>query len=114
MLSRLLDTIAREVYGADGVDYDREAETAIDLIEKHGKGQVPVCMAKTQKSISDSARLRGRPSGFRIQVNEVRLSAGAGFAVAICGEMMTMPGLPREPAAIRIKVDDQGNTSGLS
>ena len=109
-----IDTIARVVYGSDGVDYDRKAETAINLIEEHGKGQVPVCMAKTQKSISDAARLRGRPEGFRIRVNEVRLSAGAGFVVAICGEMMTMPGLPREPAAIRIRVDDHGNTTGLS
>jgi formyltetrahydrofolate synthetase len=79
-----------------------------------GSDQAPVCMAKTQKSLSDVPRLRGRPKGFRVRVNEVRLSAGAGFVVAICGEMMTMPGLPREPAAIRIKVDDQGNTTGLT
>jgi formate--tetrahydrofolate ligase len=109
-----IEAIARTIYGADGVDYDREAETSMDLIEEHGLGQVPVCMAKTQKSLSDSARLRGRPENFRIRVNEVRLSAGAGFVVAICGKMMTMPGLPREPAAVRIKVDDQGRASGLS
>jgi formate--tetrahydrofolate ligase len=109
-----IDIIARTMYGADGVDYDRDADTSIDLIEKHGQGQVPVCMAKTQKSLSDSARLRGRPSGFRVRVNEVRLSAGAGFVVAICGKMMTMPGLPKEPAAVRIKVDDQGKATGLS
>jgi formate--tetrahydrofolate ligase len=109
-----IDTIARTMYGADGVDYDREAENAIDLIESHGQGQVPVCMAKTQKSLSDSARLRGRPKGFRIHVNEVRLSAGAGFVVVICGKMMTMPGLPKEPAAVRIKVDDEGKATGLS
>jgi formate--tetrahydrofolate ligase len=81
-----IDTVARAMYGADGVDYDRDAELSIDLIEDHGQGQVPVCMAKTQKSLSDSARLRGRPTGFRIRVNEVRLSAGAGFAVVICGK----------------------------
>ena len=109
-----IDAVSRQVYGADGVDYDRDAEQAIDLIEQHGKGQVPICMAKTQKSISDFGRLRGRPSGFRIRVNEVRLSAGAGFVVVICGKMMTMPGLPKEPAAVRIKVDDDGNTTGLS
>jgi formate--tetrahydrofolate ligase len=109
-----IDTVARVMYGADGVDYDRAAERSIDLIEKHGQGQVPVCMAKTQKSLSDTARLRGRPKGFRIHVNEVRLSAGAGFVVVICGEIMTMPGLPKEPAAVRIKVDDQGNATGLS
>jgi formate--tetrahydrofolate ligase len=109
-----IEIIARTMYGADGVDYDRDAENSIDLIEKHGQGQVPVCMAKTQKSLSDSARLRGRPKGFRIHVNEVRLSAGAGFVVVICGKMMTMPGLPKEPAAVRIRVDDEGNATGLS
>ena len=113
-LREKIDTIVREVYGGDGVDFDRPADTAIQLIEEHGQGQVPVCMAKTQKSISDAARLRGRPGGFRVRVNEVRLSAGAGFVVAICGEMMTMPGLPREPAAIRIRVDDDGNATGLA
>lgn len=113
-LREKIDTVARTVYGADGVDYDREAELALDLIEKHGQGGVPICMAKTQKSLSDSARLRGRPKGFRIRVNEVILSAGAGFVVVICGKMMTMPGLPKEPAAIHIKVDDHGNATGLS
>jgi formate--tetrahydrofolate ligase len=113
-LREKIDVVARTMYGASGVDYDRGAELSIDLIEKHGQGEVPVCMAKTQKSLSDSARLRGRPEGFRIRVNEVRLSAGAGFVVVICGEMMTMPGLPKEPAAVRIKVDDQGNATGLS
>jgi len=109
-----IETVARVVYGADGVDYDREAENSIKLIESHGQGAVPVCMAKTQKSLSDSARLRGRPKGFRIRVNEVRLSAGAGFVVVICGKMLTMPGLPKEPAAVRIKVDDEGRATGLS
>jgi formate--tetrahydrofolate ligase len=113
-LREKIDTVARTVYGADGVDYDREAELALDLIEEHGQGRVPICMAKTQKSLSDSARLRGRPKGFRIRVNEVILSAGAGFVVVICGKMMTMPGLPKEPAAVRIKVDDHGNATGLS
>jgi formate--tetrahydrofolate ligase len=107
-------TVARTIYGADGVDFDREAELAIDLIEEHEQGDVPVCMAKTQKSLSDSARLRGRPKGFRVRVNEVVLSAGAGFVVAICGKMMTMPGLPKEPAAVRIRVDDDGRVTGLS
>ena len=107
-------TIARTLYGADGVDFDREAELAIDLNEEHGQGNVPVCMAKTQKSLSDSARLRGCPEGFRVRVNEVVLSAGAGFVVAICGKMMTMPGLPKEPAAVRIRVDDEGRVTGLS
>ena len=109
-----IDTVARSIYGADGVDYDHAAEVSIDLIEEHGQGGVPVCMAKTQKSLSDSGKLRGRPKGFRIRVNEVVLAAGAGFVVAICGKIMTMPGLPREPVAVRIKVDDQGRVTGLS
>lgn len=109
-----IDTVARSMYGADGVDYDRDAEIAIDLIEKRGLGEVPICMAKTQKSLSDTAALRGRPNGFRIRVNEVVLSAGAGFAVVICGKMMTMPGLPKEPAAVRIRVDDTGRATGLT
>jgi formate--tetrahydrofolate ligase len=113
-LRKKIDTIARVIYGADGVDYDRKAELALNLIEETGHGQVPVCMAKTQNSLSDSARLRGRPKSFRIRVNEVTLSAGAGFVVAICGKIMTMPGLPREPAAVRIEVDDDGNASGLA
>ena len=113
-LRKKIDTIARVIYGADGVDYDRKAEVALDLIEKTGHSQVPVCMAKTQKSLSDTTSLRGRPKGFRIRVNEVTLSAGAGFVVAVCGKIMTMPGLPREPTAVRIEVDNDGNASGLA
>ena len=109
-----IDIIARTLYGADGVEYDRQAETAIDLIEEHGQGGLPVCMAKTQKSLSDLASLRGRPKGFRLRVTEVILSAGAGFVVVMCGKIMTMPGLPKEPAAVRIRVDDEGRVSGLS
>ena len=109
-----IERVACLLYGADGVEYDRQAESALDLIEKHGQGNLPVCMAKTQKSLSDQAGLRGRPSGFRLRVNEVVLSAGAGFVVAICGKIMTMPGLPKEPAAVRIRVDDEGRVSGLS
>ena len=113
-LREKIETIACIIYGAEGVDYDRAAELSLDLIEETGHGQMPVCMAKTQKSLSDTARLRGRPRGFRIRVNEVTLSAGAGFVVAICGKIMTMPGLPREPAAVRIEVDDDGNATGLA
>jgi len=109
-----IEQVATSLYGADGVDYDRRAETALDLIEKHGHGNLPVCMAKTQKSLSDQPGLRGRPAGFRLRVNEVVLSAGAGFVVVICGKIMTMPGLPKEPAAVRIRVDDEGRVSGLS
>ncbi len=109
-----IDMIARTLYGADGVEYDRQAEAAIDLIEEHGQGDLPVCMAKTPKSLSDVASLRGRPKGFRLRVTEVVLSAGAGFVVVLCGKIMTMPGLPKEPAAVRIRVDDEGHVTGLS
>jgi formyltetrahydrofolate synthetase len=98
----------------DGVDYDYAAESSIDLIEKHGEGQVPVCTAKTQMSLTGNAKLRGRLQGFRIRVNEVTLSAGAGFVLVICGKIMTLPGLPKVPAAKNIKVDDQGRVTGLS
>jgi formate--tetrahydrofolate ligase len=109
-----IETVARVLYGADGVDYDRPAEAAIDLIEESGQGQVPICMAKTQNSLSDSPTRRGRPKGFRIRVNEATLSAGAGFVVVICGKMNLMPGLPKEPAAVRIEVDARGRATGLS
>jgi formate--tetrahydrofolate ligase len=106
--------IARKVYGAEGVDFDRSAETDNELLTENGYGQLPVCIAKTPKSLSDNPNLKGRPSNFRITVNEVRISAGAGFAVVICGNIMTMPGLPKIPAALRIKVMPDGRATGLS
>ncbi len=109
-----IETLAREIYGADGVDFDRRAETDIDLLTENGYGNLPVCVAKTPKSLSDIPKLKGRPSGFKITVNEVRISAGAGFAVVICGNIMTMPGLPKVPAALRIKVLPDGRATGLS
>lgn len=109
-----IETIAQKIYGADGVDFNRRAETDIDLITENGYGNLPICVAKTPKSLSDNAKLRGRPKNFRITVNEVRISAGAGFVVVICGNIMTMPGLPKEPAALRIKVSPDGKATGLS
>jgi formate--tetrahydrofolate ligase len=109
-----IETLAREIYGADGVDFDRRAETDIDLLTENGYGNLPVCIAKTPKSLSDVPKLKGRPSDFNITVNEVRISAGAGFAVVICGNIMTMPGLPKVPAALRIKVLPDGRATGLS
>ena len=106
--------IAIKVYGADGVDYDRRAQTDIDLLTATGYGDLPVCVAKTAKSLSDKPKLRGRPTGFRVTVNEVRVSAGAGFVVVICGNMMTMPGLPKNPVAARIKVHPDGTVTGLA
>ncbi len=109
-----IETIAKSIYGADGVDYNMKAETDFSLISKHGFENMPVCIAKTPKSLSDDAKLLGRPKGFRITVNEARISAGAGFIVIICGNIMTMPGLPKFPAAIRIKVLPDGRAVGLA
>ena len=108
-----LETIAKEIYGADGVRYSGAAEKSLAEIEKLGKGSLPVCVAKTQYSLSDDPTKLGRPTGFNIQIKELRLSAGAGFIVALAGDIMTMPGLPKAPAAFQIDVDSQGHISGL-
>ena len=110
-----IECIAREIYGADGVDYEPAAEKAIAEIEAldPSYARFPVCMAKTQYSLSDDMTKLGRPSGFRIHVREVRVSAGAGFIVALTGSIMTMPGLPKVPAANRIDIDDNGKITGL-
>ena len=107
------ETIAKEIYGADGVDYLPAAKKALDEIVSHGYTDLPICTAKTQYSLSDNPTLLARPEGFRITVKEVRLSAGAGFVVFLTGDIMTMPGLPKEPAAIRIDVDENGVIEGL-
>jgi len=106
-------TIAREIYGADGVDFTKDVENTIRQFVKLGYDKMPICMAKTQYSFSDDPTLLGRPTGFRITVRELRVSRGAGFLVAITGEIMTMPGLPKEPAAEKIDVDAEGKISGL-
>ena len=108
-----LEILAREIYGADGVVYTAAADKSIREIEALGKGELPVCVAKTQYSLSDNPKLLGRPKGFEITVKEVRLSAGAGFIVALTGDIMTMPGLPKEPAALKIDVDASGHITGL-
>lgn len=108
-----IEKIAKEVYGADGVDYTKAAKKAIDGFIALGADKLPVCMAKTQYSLSDDPTKVGRPSGFRITVSSASLSAGAGFLVCQTGNVMTMPGLSKSPAAYRIDVDDQGNTVGL-
>jgi formate--tetrahydrofolate ligase len=105
--------LAREIYGADGVVYSKEAENAIAKIEAMGYGNLPVCVAKTQYSLSDDPTLLGRPSGFKMNIREVYVSAGAGFVVMISGSIMTMPGLPKSPAAERIDIDDNGDITGL-
>ena len=108
-----MNAIAREIYGADGVDFTAQAEKDLAQIHELGKDDLLVCMAKTQYSLSDDPAKIGRPSGFRITVREVRLSAGAGFLVAVTGEIMTMPGLPKKPAALNIDVDSDGKITGL-
>jgi formate--tetrahydrofolate ligase len=108
-----IDTIVRQIYGGEGADYAPAADRAIDYLESIGMGNTPVCMAKTQYSLTDDATKLGRPRGFRITVNEVRPSAGAGFVVAQCGDIMTMPGLPKEPAAERMARLPSGEIVGL-
>ena len=106
-------TVATRIYGADDVTYSKEAETAIAKIEAMGFSHMPVCMAKNQYSLSDDATKLGRPTGFNINIREVYVSAGAGFVVAITGQIMTMPGLPKIPAAEGIYVDENGVIAGL-
>ena len=108
-----IDIIVKQIYGGDGADYSPQATRAIEYLESVGLGDTPVCMAKTQYSLTDDASKLGRPRGFRITVNEVRPSAGAGFVVAQCGDIMTMPGLPREPAAERMARLPSGEIVGL-
>ena len=108
-----IETIATRIYGADGVDYLPAATKSLKLYEEMGYGHLPVCMAKTQYSLSHDAKLLGRPTGFRLPVREVRLSAGAGFITPICGDMRTMPGLNSRPGGERIDIDDDGNIVGL-
>ena len=108
-----INAIATKIYGADGVDFLPSALKQIQEIEDLGFSVVPVCMAKTQYSLTDDQTKLGRPEGFRITVRNVKISAGAGFAVALTGEIMTMPGLPKVPAANRIDVDENGKISGL-
>ncbi|TKD00827.1 formate--tetrahydrofolate ligase [Polyangium fumosum] len=105
--------IARTIYGADGLTFTAAAERDARRIEELGHGGVPICMAKTQLSLSDDPALVGRPTNFQVTVREIRLSAGAGFAVALTGDMMTMPGLPREPSALRVKLLPTGKIRGL-
>lgn len=112
-LKEKVDIIAKEIYGADGVDYSDKAKKSIAEIETLGGGKFPVCIAKTQYSLSDNPKLLGRPSGFRLTVRDVTLSAGAGFAVVYTGDIMTMPGLPKKPAAENIDIDENGVISGL-
>ena len=112
-LTEKIETIAQKIYGADGVEYDKSAKKQLDKLTELGFGNLPVCMAKTQYSFSDDPNLLGRPEHFKIHVREVYVSAGAGFVVVLTGAVMTMPGLPKKPAAYGIDVDDNGVITGL-
>ena len=106
-------TIAKEIYGADGVQYSVAAKRQIKELEKFGLDKLPICMAKTQYSLSDNPSLLGRPSGFDITVKEVKVSNGAGFIVVLTGDVMTMPGLPKVPAANKMDILENGEIVGL-
>tara|TARA_Y100000590_G_scaffold84555_1_gene94476 strand:- start:902 stop:1570 length:669 start_codon:yes stop_codon:yes gene_type:complete len=108
-----VETVAKEIYGADGIDFDDKVKEQVDTIEKSGFAKVPVCIAKTQYSFSTDPKLKGAPSGHTLSIREIRLSSGAGFVVVICGSIMTMPGLPRIPAADSIKLNKKGEIEGL-
>ena len=108
-----LDIIAKEIYRVDGVNYTAQAEKAIKEIETLGFDKIPVCVAKTQYSLSDDPTILGKPEGVTITIRDLKLSAGAGFVVALAGDVMTMPGLPKSPTAIKIDCDNEGNISGL-
>ncbi len=108
-----VETLCCRIYGADGVEFSTQALKEIEKIEDFGYGHLPICMAKTPASLSDNPKLSGRPRGFLIHVDSAKVSAGAGFVVIYTGSIMTMPGLPKKPAALNIDVDDKGNITGL-
>lgn len=108
-----IEIIAKEIYGADGVEFSTGAKKMLKTIDELGYGDLPVCMSKTQKSLSDNAALIGRPTGFTVTINELRISAGAGFIVAMAGDIIDMPGLPKKPAAELIDIDENGKIEGL-
>ncbi len=112
-LGEKIDAVARKIYGASEVEYSRKAIRALDLYEKIGLGKLYICMAKTQYSISDQASMKGWPKNFKLRIDDVRAKSGAGFIVPLCGDIMEMPGLPKQPAAWNITVDEDGVISGL-
>ncbi len=107
-------TVASEIYGAVSVDYQPLAKRNLDLIKKFGYDKLPVCIAKTQQSLSDNPSLLGLPSDFIVTVREIKIASGAGFLIPITGEILRMPGLSKVPAAYNIDIDDDGNITGIS
>jgi formate--tetrahydrofolate ligase len=112
-LAEKIETIVTQVYGGSGVEFLPAARKSLAQFEQLGYGRLPICMAKTQYSLSHDANLKNRPTGFTVPVREVRLSAGAGFVTPLCGEMRTMPGLPSRPGGEKIDIDAEGNIVGL-
>ena len=108
-----IEIIAKEIYGAEHIDFTSLAKKDLRMIKRLGYDKLPVCIAKTQKSLSDNPKLLGRPKDFVVTVREIEISAGAGFLVPITGDIMRMPGLPSSPAAVNMNVDDEGNVTGL-
>ena len=108
-----IEIICREIYGSDGVKFTAKALNNIKKYTENGYDELPICISKTQKSLSDNPNLLGRPEGFEVTISEVRLSAGAGFLVAMAGEIIDMPGLPKKPSAELIDIDDNGVITGL-
>ena len=112
-IEQKIEDISKKMYRAQAVEYSDQAKKSIDEIKAWGYADLPVCMAKTQLSISDNAKLKGAPDNWTLTVRDVKLSAGAGFVYVLCGKMMTMPGLPSVPAGNNIDIDADGNISGL-
>jgi len=112
-IEQKINTVCKEIYGAGTVNFTPAAKKTLQQITKLGFEHFPVCMAKTQYSLSDDPNVLGRPEGFTVTVKEIRISAGAGFIVALLGDIMTMPGLPKAPAALNIDIDEKGNIIGL-
>ncbi len=113
-LADKIETIARRMYGADSIELLPEAAAGLAHYERLGYGGLPVCVAKTHLSFTPDPKIKGCPTGFTLPVREVRLAAGAGFVVAICGAISRMPGLPAHPAGEAVDIDDQGNVTGLT
>ena len=112
-IEKKIETIAKEIYGAAAIDYTAQAKSDLKKIIALGLDKLPVCIAKTQKSLSDNPKLLGRPKDFVVTVRQIEIAAGAGFVIPITGEIMRMPGLPEKPAAENIDIDEQGHITGL-
>jgi len=112
-LTEKVEAIATRVYGADGVDFSPVAERSITALSGMGYGKLPICMAKTHLSLTHDPERKGVPRGWRLPVRDVRVAAGAGFCIALCGDIMTMPGLPGRPAGENVDIDADGNVVGL-